>query len=69
MEKEISIFSSVSRPALGSIQPPIQWIRTAVSLGVKGPRLEADHSPPTSTEVKNGGAIPPLSYTSSWRGV
>jgi hypothetical protein len=24
------------------------------------------HSPPTSTEVKNGGAIPPLPHISSW---
>jgi hypothetical protein len=27
--------------------------------GVKWPRREADHSPPSSTEVKNSGAIPP----------
>jgi hypothetical protein len=26
---------------------------------------EADHSPPSSAEVKNGGAIRPLPYTSS----
>jgi hypothetical protein len=30
---------------------------------------EADHSPPSSAEVKNGGAITPLPHTSSWRGV
>jgi hypothetical protein len=24
------------------------------------------HSPPSSVEVKNGGAIPPLSHMSSW---
>jgi hypothetical protein len=29
---------------------------------------EADHSPPSSAKVKNGGAIPPLPHTSSWRG-
>jgi len=28
--------------------------------------LEADHSPPSSAEVKNEGAIPPLPNTSSW---
>jgi hypothetical protein len=27
----------VSRPALGSIQPPIQWVPGAISLGVKRP--------------------------------
>jgi hypothetical protein len=36
--------------------------------GVKRPGREADHSPPSSAEVKNGGAVPPLPYTSSWRG-
>jgi hypothetical protein len=29
---------------------------------------EADHSPPSSGEVRNGAAIPPLPHTSSWRG-
>jgi hypothetical protein len=32
---------------------------------VKRPRCEADHSPPSSTEVKNYEAIPPLLHTSS----
>jgi hypothetical protein len=32
----------------------------------RGP--EVDHSPPFSAEVKNGGAIPPLPATPSWRG-
>jgi hypothetical protein len=34
----------------------------------KWQRLEADHSTPFSTEVKNGGAIPPLAYVPSWHG-
>jgi hypothetical protein len=29
---------------------------------------EADHSPPSSTDVENSGATPLLSHTSSWRG-
>jgi hypothetical protein len=33
----------------------------------KGPGREADHSSLSSAEVKNGGAIPPLPYKSSWR--
>jgi hypothetical protein len=37
-------------------------------LEVKLPDFEADHSPPSSAEVKNGGAILPLPYKSSWRG-
>jgi hypothetical protein len=38
--------------ALGTTQPPIQWVRGALSLGVKWPGREADLSPPSSTEVK-----------------
>jgi hypothetical protein len=41
-----------SRTALGSIQPPIQWVPGTLSLGVKRPGREADHSPPSSAEVK-----------------
>jgi hypothetical protein len=32
----------------------------APSPGVKRPEREADHSPASSADVKNGGAIPPL---------
>jgi hypothetical protein len=35
--------------------------------GVKRPRREVDHSPSTTAENKNGGAIPPLPDMSSWR--
>jgi hypothetical protein len=41
-----------SRPALGSTQPPIQWVSGAISVGVKRQVREADYSPPTSVEVK-----------------
>jgi hypothetical protein len=53
-------FSTVSRPALGPIQPPIQWVLGALSLGVKRKGREADHLPPSSAEVNNGGDIHPL---------
>jgi hypothetical protein len=46
------LFSILSRPALGPIHPPIQWVLGAVSPGVKQPRHEADHSPKASAEVK-----------------
>jgi hypothetical protein len=39
-------------PAIGPTQPPIQWVSEAVSSGIKRPGREADHSPPTSAEVK-----------------
>jgi hypothetical protein len=38
---------------LGPTQPSIQWVQGAFSLGVKRPGHEADHSPPSSAEVKN----------------
>jgi hypothetical protein len=37
---------------LGPNQPPIQWVPGALSLEVKRPGREADHSPPSSAEVK-----------------
>jgi hypothetical protein len=50
--KNFFLFSMLSRLVLGSIQPPIQWVLGALSLGVKWPRCEADHSPSASAEVK-----------------
>jgi hypothetical protein len=50
----IFLFTTVSRTVLGPTQPPIQWVPWALSLGVKRPGREADHSPPSSVEVKNG---------------
>jgi hypothetical protein len=54
---EVILSSTASRPALGPTQPPIQWVTEALPLGVKRLGREADHSPPSSTEVKNGSAI------------
>jgi hypothetical protein len=48
----IFLFTTASRTALGSNQPPIQWVPGALSLGIKRPGREADHSPPSSAEVK-----------------
>jgi hypothetical protein len=42
------LFSTSSRLALG----PIQWVLGTVSPSVKLQGAEADHSPPTSAEVK-----------------
>jgi hypothetical protein len=44
----IFLFTTLSRPAMGPTQPPIQWIT-----GVKRPECEVDHSPSSTTEVKN----------------
>jgi hypothetical protein len=56
----IFLFTTAARPALGPTQPPIQWVPGALSFGVKRPGCEADHSPSSSAEVKNG-----WSYTST----
>jgi hypothetical protein len=46
--------TSVTRPALGPTQPPIQWVPGVLSPWVKArPRRDADHSPPSSAEVVN----------------
>jgi hypothetical protein len=47
------LFTTASRTALGPTQPPIQWVPGSLSLGVKRPGREADHSPPSSAEVEN----------------
>jgi hypothetical protein len=44
--------------------PPFYTVGTGGSF----PGCEADYSLPSSAEVKNGGAIPPLPYKSSWHG-
>jgi hypothetical protein len=56
------------QPALGFTQPPIQWVPGALSLRVKQPGLEADHSPPSSAEVNNAWHYTSTRNTSSWRG-
>jgi hypothetical protein len=62
----IFLYSSASRAALGSTQPPIQWVPGVISPRVGRTGREADHSP--SAEIKNGGAISPLPHSPSWRG-
>jgi hypothetical protein len=47
------LFTTASRTALGPTQPPIQWVPGALFLGLKRPGREADHSPPSSAEIKN----------------
>jgi hypothetical protein len=47
------LLTTMSRPVLGHIQPPIQWVPGAISLGVKWLGHKADHSPPSSAGVKN----------------
>jgi hypothetical protein len=48
----IFLFTTASRTALGPTQPLIEWVPGAPSLRVKWPGREADHSPPSISEVK-----------------
>jgi hypothetical protein len=50
--KEILLFCTASRPALGPTQPPIQWVPV-----VRRPGRESAHLPLASAEVKNGGVL------------
>jgi hypothetical protein len=57
-----------STPALGSFQPPIHWVPGALFPGIKRPGREADHSPPTSAEVKKMWvytSTPPYAFMAS----
>jgi len=46
-------FATASRPDLGPIKLPVQWVSQALSPGIKRPRRGADHSPSSSVEIKN----------------
>jgi hypothetical protein len=63
------VFFMSSRPILGSIQPPIQWVTGgALSPGLKRPGRETDRSPSFSAEVKKTWMYTPtLPYTLTWR--
>jgi hypothetical protein len=68
-ELGIFLFTTASRTALGPTQPPIQCVPGALSLGVKRSLREADHSPPSSAEVKECVELYLHSpNTPSWRG-
>jgi hypothetical protein len=56
-----------SRPALGPSQFSMQWVLGPDSTGLKRSVCKVVHSSPSSAEVKNSGAIPPLPHTSSCR--
>jgi hypothetical protein len=51
-DNEIFLLTTASRQALGPTQPPIHCVTRDLSLGVKRPGHEADHSPPSCAEVK-----------------
>jgi hypothetical protein len=60
------LFSTSSRPTLGSTQPPVRWVLEVLSPGVKRQGREADHSPPASAEVEKlwmYTSTPPYAFT------
>jgi hypothetical protein len=52
------LFIIASILALGLIQHPILWAVGSLAPVVERHGREVDHSPPSLTKVKNGGAIP-----------
>jgi hypothetical protein len=67
VKSRIFSFSTSLRPALGPTQPPIQWVPGSLYPRVMRPEREADHSSPTSAEIKKRRSIHPLPHTPSWR--
>jgi hypothetical protein len=63
----ITGLTSISRPAMQSTQPHIQWVAAALSPEAKCLGYETDHSPPSSASQINTGATPRLTHKSSWR--
>jgi hypothetical protein len=68
-ELGIFLFTTASRPVLEPTQPPIQWVPASLSLRVKRPMCEADHSPLSSAAFKESVALYLHSpSTPLWRG-
>jgi hypothetical protein len=61
-------FSSAFRLPLGPTKSFIQWLPRVLSQGIKRAVCEADYSPLSSAEVKNGGAIKYSPHTPLWSG-
>jgi hypothetical protein len=53
-----SITGIASTPAMGPIQPSIQWIPETLSPGLKPQGREADHSPPSSADESYTSTLP-----------
>jgi hypothetical protein len=50
---ELFLFATACRLALRPTEPHIQWVLRVLTMEVKQAGHEADHSPPSSAEVKN----------------
>jgi hypothetical protein len=68
-ELGISLSTTASGTTLGPTQPPIEWVSGPLSLRLKRPGREADHSPPSTAEVKECVELYiQTPNTPSWRG-
>jgi hypothetical protein len=64
---EFSLFYSVQTGS-GAHPASCPMITGCSFPGGKEVEYKVGHSPPFIAEIKNGGVIPPLTHTSSWRG-
>jgi hypothetical protein len=62
-----SHFSMLSRPALGSTQPPIQWVPGALSRGSIGRGVKLTTHLQLVPRSSKCESINPLPHTPSWR--
>lgn len=58
------LFSTTSTPALELFQLPVHWVLDLFRASIQ-PEHQVEHLPPSSAEVKRGGAIPPIPQTPS----
>jgi hypothetical protein len=58
--QEIFLLSIVLRLVLGTTKPSLHWDSGALSCELNGQGNEADQTPPSNVDVRNGGAIHPL---------
>jgi hypothetical protein len=61
------LFSTSSRQALGSTQPPIQWVLGALFPGVKRPGVKLTTHIKLVLRSRKCGCIHPFPHTPSWR--
>jgi hypothetical protein len=64
--KDVSLLHTVHTGSGANPASEYNEYRGAIFPEVKRPGREADHSSPSTAEVKNGGLIPPLPHTPSW---
>jgi hypothetical protein len=64
---EIFFLTTASTDLMPS-QSHIQWVSAALVPGIKRQEREADHSPPSNTEVKNAWSYTSTPNTSLWLG-